>query len=140
MEIVTKVEDDFVKHQMRWVVVLSNGETVYQDDNRPGLDEPSAWLRLKQYVADNNLNIIEFWLQFRTNRVLVEPRAASGYYFSKSAFGVWGEESKEGYVAGALVDGRVVGMLWKVPELIAVESINREVPLDAKPLILNLFS
>ena len=31
-----------------WIVKLSNGETVYQDDGRPDVEPESAWLRLKQ--------------------------------------------------------------------------------------------
>ena len=39
-----------------WIVKLSNGETVYQDDGRPDVEPESAWLRLKQYCEDNNLH------------------------------------------------------------------------------------
>ena len=37
--------DDFIlgKDKTFWYVKLSNGEIVYQDDERPGLKEPKAW-------------------------------------------------------------------------------------------------
>lgn len=124
---ICKKEDDFVRDSPRWTAALSNGETVYMDDNRPGLEEPSAWLRLKKYCRDNNIYIVEFWLQFRSNRILVEPRNAEGYYFVKAAWGVWGDGiTHHAFVAGAVVDGKIRGMKWKVPELEPLEYIERE--------------
>ena len=47
-----------------WIAHLSDNSTVYQDDNRPGLD-PNAWLRLKKYVYENNLDVIGLDVKFR---------------------------------------------------------------------------
>lgn len=133
---VCTVDDAYVRDRMRWVVVLSNGETVYEDDGRPGLEEPSAWKRLKTYCCEKKIYIVEMWLQFRSNRVMVEPRNADGYFLTKSAFGVWGnKETFHAYVAGVLVDGFVKTVKWKIPELVALENQVREADPDSPMLI-----
>jgi hypothetical protein len=130
------IEDDFVRDKPRWVAVLSDKTTVYQDDDRPGLAEPSAWIRLKNHCQENLLHIVQFWLQFRSNRVAVGPFDADGYYFVKSAFGIWGEGvTYHSFVAGTLIDGEVVGAKWKVPELMPIQMISRRVELDSPTII-----
>jgi hypothetical protein len=133
---VCKVDDDFVRDSMRWVVLLSNGETIFEDDNRQGMDPPSAWKRLKAYCGANGLHVVEMWLQFRSNRVMVEPRDADGYFLVKSVYGFWGDaDTHHAYIAGALVDGIVHATKWKVPELTAIEDQVREVDADSDSLI-----
>ncbi len=39
---------EFSEKNAIWFVTLSNGETVYQDDDRPNIEPSSAWLRLAQ--------------------------------------------------------------------------------------------
>jgi hypothetical protein len=134
---VCKVDDEFVRDNMRWVVRLNNDELVYEDDGRPGEDPPSAWLRLGQYCRDNGLYITQMWLQFRSARLEVKPANALGYFFAKSVFAVWGEDqSYEAYVAGTLgADGKVRTTRWRVPELIELEQGTRVVELDSPFLI-----
>jgi hypothetical protein len=130
------VVDDFVFHQPHWVAELSNGETIYQDDNRPGVAEPSAWIRLKTYCTANHLHIARFWLQFRSNRVTIEPDNADGFYFVKSAFAVWGDnETIHAYVVGVLIEGRIKGIRLTVPEFTLIEHIDREPDFDSPLLI-----
>jgi hypothetical protein len=131
------IDDYYVRDRMRWVVVLSDGQTVYEDDDRPGIDEPSAWKRLKIYCSENSVNIVEMWLQFRSNRVMIEPRNANGYFLIKSAYGIWGDtETFHAYIVGILIDGVVQTVKWKVPELISMESETRYVDLASPSLIL----
>jgi hypothetical protein len=134
---VCKVDDEFVRDNMRWVVRLNNNEVVYEDDGRPGEDPPSAWLRLGQYCRDNNLYITQMWLQFRSSRLEVKPANALGYFFAKSVFAVWGEDqSYEAYVAGTLgADGKVHTTRWRVPELIQMEQGTRDFEPDSPFLI-----
>lgn len=133
---VCTVDDEFVRDSMRWVVVLSNGQTVYEDDDRPGLEEPSAWKRLKSYCQEEKVSIVEMWLQFRSNRVQVAPRGADGYFLVKSVFGVWGDrETFHAYMVGTLVDGKIQGSRWKVPELVSLESFERQPDYDSPSLI-----
>jgi len=130
------VDDDFVKYSPRWVAILSDGKIVYQDDFRPGIKEPSAWLRLKKYCEDHSVNITEFWLQFRSNRQLI-GQGADGYYFVKSAFGVWGNpDTYHGCVCGIYKDGKVSAIHWKIPEIIPLSSETREVEITSPSLIL----
>lgn len=136
MDNVCKVDDDFVRDKMRWVVTLNNKEIIYEDDDRPGQIESSSWKRLKAYCENNQLYIIEMWLQFRSNRVLIEPKNADGYYLIKSAFGVWGDtDTFHAYIAGAIVDGQILTHHWKVPELVVLEKEIREVDKSSPSLI-----
>lgn len=130
---VCKVDDEFVRDSMRWVVRLNNEEIIYADDDRPGEDPPSAWLRLGAYCRDNGLYIVQMWLQFRSVRIEVKPANADGYFFAKSVFAVWGDDqSYEAYVVGTLrEDGKVYTTQWRVPELIRLEQGTREVEEDS---------
>jgi hypothetical protein len=128
--------DEFVFHQPHWEVELSNGEIIYQDDNRPGVAEPSAWVRLKNYCTANHLHITQFWLQFRSNRIVIGPANADGYYFVKSVFAIWGDnETIHAYVVGVLMDGKIQGARFKVPEFTLMEHIDREPDFDSPTLI-----
>jgi hypothetical protein len=133
---VCKVDDDFVRDKFRWVAVLANGETIYEDDGRPGLDEPSAWKRLKMYCKGHKTYIIELWLQFRSNRVQVQPTHADGYYLVKCVFGFWGEVSTHhAYIVGALVDGKIHASKWQSPDLTLLESSTRIPDYESPSLI-----
>lgn len=137
MNTICTVDDEFIRDNMRWVVVLSNGKTVYQDDNRPGLEEPSAWIRLRNYCKSKNVFITEMWLQFRSNRILIEPKNAAGYFFVKSAWGVWGDDvTYQAYVMGVVVGNEIRTTTWKIPELEPVQTDTR--PLDSDSLCLIL--
>ncbi len=136
MDTVCRTDDEFVQHKPRWVVVLSNGETIYQDDDRPGMAEPSAWLRLGKYCRDRDLHISELWMQFQTNRFMVGPPDADGYYFVRTASAVWGdEETIHGYIAGVLLDGKIRGYHWIIPAFIPLEIIEREPDFNSPLLI-----
>lgn len=131
-----RVVDEFIFHQTHWGVELSNGETIYQDDDRPGVSEPSAWIRLKTYCTANHLHIVNFWLQFRSHRQMIGPSNADGYYFVKSVYAIWGdEETVHAYVVGVLIDGRIRGVRLKLPELMPIEDIDRTPDYDSPLLI-----
>lgn len=135
MDICT-VDDEYVRDIIRWVVVLSDGRTVYQDDDRPGIEEPSAWRRLKAYCKDQDVYIVEMWLQFRSHRILVEPKNAQGYFFIKAAFGVWGSTNTyHAYIAGTMENGQINASKWTVPELVFLENQTRDVDLESPSLI-----
>ena len=50
-----------------WIVELSNGETVYQDDDRPGIEPPSAWKRLKIYCDAHDLHVVKMNVKNRSH-------------------------------------------------------------------------
>ena len=123
-----------------WRGTLSNGQTVIQDDDRPGVDPPQAWLRLQKYACENKLSIVKMWLQFRSNvQDKILPENADGYFFCKQACSFLHGSSKtfHFYVLGSLQNGKLVVQRWKVPELVMIEQESRD-PATAGPcLILN---
>ena len=112
--------DSFVEEKVIWVVDLSSGETIFQDDARDGCDPSSAWLRLSSYVEENNLQINRMRLRYWDHLVFL-PDNADGYYFSKGASydsvsGVAGDF----YNAGILDDEKILINKYTIPELLRV--------------------
>lgn len=133
--------DDFLREQedngqAHWVAQLSNGELIYQDDNRPGKYPESAWLRLKKYIEDNQLKIDNLWLRFRSNQVKCLPEKAEGYYFCKAAGGMLGSTlTVHCYMLGYLTKDKIVVYSYKVPELMPFVEDIRE-PETAKDCLI----
>lgn len=122
---VCTTEDDYTRERwldsVRWTVLLSNGEQVIQDDNRPGVEPASAWLRLGQYVCEQGLVIEGLTLQFRSEPPVRLPERAEGYFFRKSLGAFLTSQATLGfYLVGHLEDGRVLVRRYKVPEMILV--------------------
>ena len=138
---VCKQVDDFITEKLHWVVTLSNGETIYQDDGRPDEIEPSAWIRLKKYVQENELSIESIHLVFCDHIEEVVPRNADGYYFVQKvmAFAFSGENQNtfHYYLFGAVVDGELRVYEWMVPEILPVSQETRKLDLNDEKLILN---
>ena len=135
-------EDDFTKEKLKWIATLSNGERVYQDDNRPGEEETVAWLRLKKYVNDNELSITNIHIQFFSHIEEAVPSNSLGYYFIRSvdAFAFAGDtnNTRHYYIFGSLKeDDRVEIRKWLVPEIIPVSTEMRNVEKDDRCLIIN---
>ena len=106
------------EQQTIWIVKLSNGETVFQDDDRQGLAEPSAWTRLQAYCEINNLHIVDFTIRFRTNKISL-PSNKDGYFFCKGALSQWGaQKTEKQYVVGYVEDGIVHITKYYVPALL----------------------
>lgn len=122
-----------------WRARLSNGDVVIQDDDRPGMDPPQAWLRLQDYVRKNGLSITKIWLQFRSNiQADILPENADGYYFCKQALSfLHGSKTFHFYILGSLQNGKLVVQRWKVPELVLVEKEERDPATAGVCLILN---
>ena len=126
---VCRQADGYVLDRWHWFVTLNNGETVFQDDYRPGLAEPMAWRRLRSYCRENNLSITSLKLRFRSHVETPLPDNQKGYFFAHNAMSLVG-------LTGSIRDGvtstldfcllgyieRATGLLrvtrWKVPELI----------------------
>lgn len=132
-------EDDFILEKLRWFVSLSNGQTVYQDDNRPGEDPPQAWLRLAEYCLKNNLHIINFYIQFCSHIEEAAPANALAYYYIQGveAFASV-KRTFRYYVVGAiLLDNPNILRCnrWLVPEILPLEYEERPVPEGDQCLI-----
>lgn len=140
---VCRGEDDYTaelqtdRGQALWQAELSSGEVVTMDDQRPGVDEPSAWVRLGHYCRRNGLHVRRLWLKFRSNVARdILPADADGYFFCKSVVGMMNStETYHFYLVGCLRDGELVVQRWQVPELVRIEQERRAVDYDSPCLI-----
>ena len=131
--------DEFLEHvwlnKARWEVVLNNGETIYQDDGRPGLDPSSAWIRLYNRCVNEGLYIIEMRFGFRNNMKSL-PSNMDGYYFSHGAVGALGNtRSFSFFMVGFLDNGILRVTQWKTPEMLENHTEIRNVEQAGQCLI-----
>lgn len=100
---------------------LSDGTTVYQDDNRPGL-EPNAWHRLRSYLYEKKLNITRLLVKFRSH-VEVIGSSEYGYFFRRGVLGIYGSTtSVQRFVCGLLqADDTFNVFVYNTPEMILDE-------------------
>lgn len=130
---ICKERDDFIEFYFEnnpaWWVVLNSGETVYQDDGRPGADGP-AWLRLKQYCLSNNLYIKDMNIGFRCNKHVL-PSDKDGYYFSKGVRGGFGmPKTHQLFYVGYVENDTLYVTTWKVPEMLPEHTEERILDLE----------
>lgn len=117
-----------------WMVELSNGVTVYQDD-----DDGNSWAQLKQYVEDNGLYLKNMHIRFRDHIEQIGSDSEA-YYFVNSILA-----STFGYQQSFFVTGVVAGDVihckeWIIPELMVYsggdrninDSYNRELVISGK--------
>jgi hypothetical protein len=133
---VCTLEDEYTRQQwltrVRWFARLSSGVVVIGDDDRPGLEQPSAWLRLRDHVTRHGLAVEEVWLQFRDEPPVRLPARAGGYFFRRSVGAFLNAAvSFDFYLVGYLQGRQVVVHRIKVPEMILVETEARD-PDDAE--------
>ena len=101
-----------------WMVTLSNGESVYQDDDRPDVYPESAWARLKIYCEENDLHITDMKIRNKGNVQSIESNC-DGYFFCKGAGAfLFGGETVHSFVIGILKDNTLHVRKWRLPELI----------------------
>ena len=130
---VCKQEDEFTIEQMRWLADLSNGETILQDDNRPGTDPPQAWLRLAEYCRQQNAHVVNLRLQFRSHHESPLSYNAPAYFFARKigamAFSGQTEAVNQDHfylIGEAIPDKDTVRIYhFKVPEIILVDTEER---------------
>jgi len=69
-----------------WVVLLDSGLEVYQSEDDPDLDEPSAWMRLKQFCEDCDIKPSSMAFanaDLNPNTQINLDPLADGYFYSK---------------------------------------------------------
>jgi len=68
-----------MKKKVRWVVSLSNGETIYEErgNYRKIEGELSPWQRLQAYITDNELEITSIVLTYQVKLGNEVPRSGS---------------------------------------------------------------
>lgn len=134
-------ECDYLEDKTIWVVNLSNGLTVFQDDERSG-KEPIAWKRLADYCNSEGVDIVAMYLQFRSNRkIMPEGENIEGYYFAYGAHKEFDERiTRMHYVAGTVDQGRLNTEWYTTPELLSTKRKSSRKPdqsdIDDKRLIL----
>jgi len=116
-ELCTK-RDEFIWDKVCWVATLADGTEVWQDDDRQGVSEPSAWIRLKNYVNSSGNKISKLQLRFRSNIITLQPSPA--YYFTKGVLkGTSMSRCIHFACVGYLDDENVFNVTWyKIPELL----------------------
>lgn len=137
-------QDEWISNHIegntRWVVKLSNGLHIYQDDHRtyPEFNDErrySTWTRLRHYCYDMGPNVEEMWLQFRSNRCDL-PANKGGYYFCKSVLGSPFMKTQHFFKTGVVENGIIVMWEWRIPELAQQEIEPREIVKNDICLIL----
>lgn len=130
------VPDKFLKNKPLWIVTLSNGTKIYQDDHRPGHDPPQAWLRLKESLQDKLLTIEQIHIAYNDKEKLVAGYE-KGYTFTQAAEAIFFSETLEFYVFGLLREGRLLLKWYKMPELFLYRKTSKQIDKYKKVLIHN---
>lgn len=128
---ISTVWDDWLEEQKEsttmWTVELTDGTTVYQDDDRPGVKPESAWTRLKRHCKKNRLGIEFMRISFRGNNKDV-GRGADAFFFCKSVLcGMMSVKNIHFYIVGTVNDGVLKTIKWQVPTLLEDSSEERDI-------------
>ena len=100
-----------------WIVTLSNNETIYQDDGRPGVTPQSAWERLGIYCEEEGVYITSMSIKNRSH-VEVVGTGGDGYYFCKGAGKfLFGDKTNHSFVVGVLENDSLRVRRWNLPEV-----------------------
>jgi hypothetical protein len=148
----TFTENEFTSNNYeqlsRWIITLSNGKRVIQDDEIPGATVHSAWLRLKHYLYNDEpaVNIQEIHYGFRNHIERIynkDLHPCDGLFFSKTIYGGLGMTDTHYYRHGTVKHNTEAGgflvsiQKWKLPEIILVEQEYRLIETETDTIILN---
>lgn len=131
--------DDFIEQtECRWIATLNDGREVFADDDRPGIQPASAWIRLNRYIQyeNNNINalkpVFELLPLLKSKEILIGSNSLSflsivglriyfrgreakvpdnqqGYFFSKAAGAVmFGDVTHQYYIIGYIDNNGVL--------------------------------
>lgn len=130
------VEDNFLEDKTIWIVELSDGTRVYQDDNRPGSKIGCAWTRLGLFLSKSPLLINKMWLKFRDHAIEM-PSNCIGYYFAKGiGRGVNSGGSHHYYTVGVRLhnnDTKIRCVKFDIPSLEPLPSIDYNISEVSAP-------
>lgn len=115
-------DSDWLREMPIWIANLNNGQTVYQHDHAPGCEEPSTWIRLRNYCSDNNILIDNLYLRYWDHVVNIRSGAA-GYYYANGV-GAWLDSSaptKRHFIIGVLEGEIIRKSVYSNPELTFLE-------------------
>lgn len=118
-----------------WIVWLNSGLAVFQDDGKPGVEEYSAWIRLRNYCQETGDYIVGMMIRFRSNTHSL-PENADGYYFGKGARGSFElPKTHQLFYVGTLQNDVLNVECWKVPEMLYEYTEQRPIDEDNPCLI-----
>lgn len=121
--------DEYVEDRCIWIVQLKDGTQVFQDDDRPGVSHPSAWIRLGRYINEHPENkIVAMWLRFGTHIVEL-PSKQQLYMYSHGLLQSLNQKhGLDFHVVGWSIDAQTIQCRWyKVPELVVTKEFRRSV-------------
>jgi len=126
-----------------WTIHLDNGEKIYQDDDRPGLKEKSAWKRAVAHIYENDLEIDYVTFRFAGYQHTVyntkDDASYSGFYFSRGKAGLLADTNSRTidlYVAGKVNGDKMAVVKFEVPFLRQYECYERLVDEKNKSSII----
>lgn len=123
---------EYYENNTRWIVTLSDGRKVYQDDDRPGIEPASSWIRLGEYLKKNpELKIVGMSVGFRDNFIHL-ANDCDGYFFVKSVLGSTNfSDNIHFFIVGTLTNGQLWTTMYAVPQMVSMTTEARN-PLEAK--------
>jgi hypothetical protein len=122
------------ENNCRWEVDLSNGETIFRNDEEIG---SSSWIILNHYLIQNpSLHIKKMRFGFRDNMHSL-PELADGYYFRNSVVGSLAG-SKSSFIVGILKNGKCLVEKWELPEMNLMWKEERDPSEAGESLIQNI--
>lgn len=128
------VPDEFIEEKPRWIANLSNGLAVYQDDDREGCAEPSAWRRLKAYVNSEKLSIVGLHIQFRSAILYsIIPADCEAVCFCHKVVQFLGGNNFKFFVIGYIKHKKIYRKTYRIPHLVVWDEDiknEHEVPED----------
>ncbi len=113
-------EDSFLDEKTIWIATLSDGSTVFQDDDREGDFHPSAWIRLKDHCDSKGVYIDSLSIRFRDHKV--EVPKAEAYHFIKAVGCMVGFAEEHFFIVSLLKQDKLTRNWYKVPEIVIDES------------------
>jgi len=116
-------DEDFTLSNPYWYMVLSNGETVYQ--NQDDLAKP-AWLNLKRYLEATQLRITRVVFKFRSHEIHFEIRDNIEWiYFCRGIGKEWmANDPDKFFVVGWQNTPNTIQKYWyKLPELVEFQVV-----------------
>lgn len=107
---ITLKEDNYTRSRFlektRWEADLSDGSTCIEDNDRPEFSERSAWLRLKHYLKEKKLNIVNLKIRFRDNVIYPVPPHAPAYMIRDGAMCDWNVQITKGLLIVGFLDNK----------------------------------
>lgn len=129
--------DSFLLENAIWKVILSNSQEIISDNLY--IDDKSDWVRLKEYIQDNNLSISSMYICFRNHSIKIDE--AKHYFFRRMSLSRFGKierknETYSYFLVGSTNDKTKVNIKkYLVPELQCMEEEIRTLEENEESLI-----